>query len=294
MNTTITQAQIDRYRADGFVVVPDFLSRAELDDWRDALDEALGRRGRAKLPGGRWKGEESVYPEDIEKVFIQRLNLWMDNPRMKRLILDERIAEMAANLAGLDCLRVWHDQALVKPPWGAPTGWHLDNPYWSFYHADAITIWIALDDMTPHNGCLYFIPGTHKTASWDENATIEQNHFDDLFTIYPEWRGMDAVCAEMRAGSCSFHNGLVAHGAHANMTPRPRRAMACAYMPDGSTFNGQQNVLPDDYFESLSMGDPLDNDDWNPIVYRRGDKSKGAKRTTGGRRRGRVAHRSRN
>ena len=66
-----------------------------------------------------------------------------------------------------------------------------------------------------------------------------------------------------------FHNGLVAHGAGANMTPRPRRAMTCAYMPDGSTFNGQQNVLTEAYFKSLKLGDMIDDDKQVPLIWRR-------------------------
>jgi ectoine hydroxylase-related dioxygenase (phytanoyl-CoA dioxygenase family) len=74
----------------------------------------------------------------------------------------------------------------------------------------------------------------------------------------------------MPAGSCTFHNGLTLHGAAGNMTPRRRRAMTCAYMPDGAVFNGQQNVLPDSYFASLRLGDRLDNDEINPLVFHRG------------------------
>jgi hypothetical protein len=44
--------------------------------------------------------------------------------------------------------------------------------------------------------------------------------------------------------------------------------MTCAYMPEGSTFNGKQNILPDEYFKSLTPGDVLENDDWNPLVGR--------------------------
>ena len=62
-----------------------------------------------------------------------------------------------------------------------------------------------------------------------------------------------------QAGSATFHNGLALHGAGANMTPRRRRAMTCAYMPDGAVFNGGQNVLPKSYFDSLALGDRLDN-----------------------------------
>ena len=77
------------------------------------------------------------------------------------------------------------------------------------------------------------------------------------------------MAAPMKAGDCSFHNGLLAHGAGANMTPGRRRAMTCAYMPDGEVFNGQKNVLPDAYIETLSEGDVLDNDELNPLIYTR-------------------------
>ena len=71
----------------------------------------------------------------------------------------------------------------------------------------------------------------------------------------------------LNAGDATFHSGMMAHAAAANMTPHPRRAMTCAYMPDGSTFNGKKNVLPDAYLENVKVGDAL-QDDWiNPLVY---------------------------
>jgi len=77
------------------------------------------------------------------------------------------------------------------------------------------------------------------------------------------------VAAPCKAGSAVFHNGLVAHAAGVNLTPRPRRAMTCAYMPDGSTFNGQRNILSKAYFETLTVGDVLDNEDENPLIWRK-------------------------
>ena len=88
-----------------------------------------------------------------------------------------------------------------------------------------------------------------------------------LFQQYPDWAHLQVVAGPMKAGSCSFHNGLLAHGAGANMTPGRRRAMTCAYMPDGESFNGQANVVPPDYLATLSAGDPLDNDELNPLLY---------------------------
>ena len=81
------------------------------------------------------------------------------------------------------------------------------------------------------------------------------NISDGIFEVYPDWAQQTAVPATMKAGDCSFHSGLLAHAAGANMTPGRRRAMTCAYMPDGSLFNGKQNVLPTPYFDTLSVGD---------------------------------------
>jgi ectoine hydroxylase-related dioxygenase (phytanoyl-CoA dioxygenase family) len=71
----------------------------------------------------------------------------------------------------------------------------------------------------------------------------------------------------MKAGSCSWHNGLLAHGAGANMTPGQRRAMTCAYMPDGSTFNGQRNILTEEQIAKLKVGDELNDDAQVPLIY---------------------------
>lgn len=174
---------------------------------------------------------------------------------------------MAGTLAGVDGIRIWHDQALFKPPFGNATAWHLDNPYWSFSSRNSISIWVPLDDATRENGCMYYLPGTHKTARYD-NVAIGQNQ-RDLFKTYPEWVTIQSVCGACPAGSAVFHNCLTAHGAGANMTAGHRRAMTCAYMPDGETFNGVRNVLPESYASTLQIGDVLDNDQTNPLIWSR-------------------------
>jgi ectoine hydroxylase-related dioxygenase (phytanoyl-CoA dioxygenase family) len=88
-----------------------------------------------------------------------------------------------------------------------------------------------------------------------------------LFKAYPEWANLQPMVGEMKPGDCGFHNGLTAHGAGANMTPGYRRAMTCAYMPAGSTYNGQKNILPDEYVEQLEPGDVLENNELNPVVW---------------------------
>jgi phytanoyl-CoA hydroxylase len=261
--------EIAFYRSNGFVVIDDFLTPQELDNWRGAVMRAVDQRAGKKMPGKDIViGEDDGINEDGDyfgKVFDQLLNLWQTNEGVAALMLDERIGKMAATLSGADGIRIWHDQALFKRPWANPTAWHLDTPFWSFFDRNAISIWVALDDATLQNGCLYFIPGSHKGTNFDK-ISIGRN-MDGIFEVYPQFAKTAAVAAPMKAGSCSFHNGLTIHGAGANMTNAWRRAMTCAYMPDGSLFNGEANILPEPYLSSLKTGDPLNNNDQNPLIY---------------------------
>ncbi len=270
MRSVITSEQRESYDRDGFIVIEDFLDPAELATWRATLDGALERRGAARFSaamidaGSNDDAEEATF---YDNVFDQRVNLWQTDDAMRALLHDERLGCMAADLSGADGIRIWHDQALVKRPYANPTAFHLDVPYWSFSSRNAVSIWVALDDATEQNGCLYFFPGSHLETTYD-NVGIGPN-VGAIFEVYPQFASRQAKSGAMRAGSCSFHNGLSIHGAGANMTNGTRRAMTCAYMPDGSVFNGQKNVLPDEYFETLSIGDPIDDDDHVPLIYRR-------------------------
>lgn len=269
MQYELTGDQIRSYQENGFIVIDNFLSSAELEQWRKAVMSAVTERAGQKMPGKEVKvGEDDGINEDagyFGKVFDQLINLWQTNEAVKKLMIDERIGKMAANLAGVDGIRIWHDQALFKRPWANPTAWHLDTPFWSFSDRKALSIWVALDDATFENGCLYFMPGSSKRTSF-ANSPIGKN-MDGIFEVYPEFAKINSVAAPMKAGSCSFHNGLTIHGANANMTNGFRRAMTCAYMPDGNVFNGQPNVLPDAYVRTLKPGDLLNNELQNPLIY---------------------------
>ena len=262
MNNQLTSAQISSYRENGFLVIEEFLSRDELDIWRAAVEEAVSLRDDNRLPAGSYQISRKV-EDDV--VFQQRINLWMDHDGVRALMLDGRLGKMAADLEGVDGIRIWHDQALIKLPWASATAWHQDNPKWSFKSEHATTIWVALDDVTIQNGCLFFMPGSHKRRLDDYPA--DGNNVKALFDAYPELGRMEPFPAVMPAGGCSFHNGLMVHAAGVNMTPNPRRAFTCAYMPDHSRFIGEPNVLPERILDSIEVGDLLDDADQNPLIF---------------------------
>ena len=247
----------------------DFLSTEETHYWQKTVDAAVEERQGRKFPHSEVKtGESDGINKDAEyygKVFDQIINLWMTNAAVKKLMFDKRLGKMAAELAQVDGIRIWHDQSLVKQPWGNPTAWHLDTPFWSFSHREALSVWVALEDVTLQNGCMYFMPGSNQDTEFIEPG-IGAN-MGDMFNSYPAYGTKEPTPSVIKAGSCSFHNGLTIHAAGVNMTPSTRKAMTCAYMPDGAVFNGKKNVLPDAYFDTLKIGDLLNNEKQNPLIY---------------------------
>lgn len=269
MKTKLTQLQIQSFQENGYLLVEDFLNTDELAFWRKAVTESIEQRNGRKFANSDSKvTEDDGINKDSDyygKVFDQMLNLWQTNDDVKKIMLDESIGKMVADLAGWEGTRIWHDQALIKRPWANPTSWHLDTPFWSFSDRRALSIWVALDDATLENGCLYFIPGSYHTTTF-ENPGIGKN-MDAVFDFYPQFIKSKSVAVPMKAGSCSFHNGLTIHGAGANMTNGFRRAMTCAYMPDGAVFNGIKNILSDEQVAKLKIGDMLNDELQNPLIY---------------------------
>lgn len=200
-------------------------------------------------------------------VYTQIIGSSRENQELRGHVLDPRLGNLAAQLAGVNGVRLYHDQALFKMPQSNFTSWHLDTPYWSFHSKQALTMWLALDDITPENGCMQYLPGTHRTARLDKNLSIGPD-FNGLFKLYPEWRNIKPVPCPCRAGAAIFHNGLIAHSAGPNRTDRPRRAYSIAFMPYGSAFNGVKDVMPGEYFKSLSVGDLLDNELIHPLIWK--------------------------
>ena len=263
MNTQRTSEQIEFYRENGFLVIDDFLQGAEVAVWQDAVDTAIAQFMKCDDMYHNQRGRESYYGN----VFVQCVNLWKTSEQIKQLILDPELGRMAADLAGTSGVRLYHDHAMVKQPWANPTNFHVDNPYDPFYSHQAIMFWIALDDTTVQNGCLYFLPGTHKTSGFEVGGNLGEVGIGELLREYPQWATIDPYAAEMKAGDGVFISGMVAHAAGPNMTTQPRRAFAMLFMPEDATFNGKKSALPDEVVAKVKTGDVLADDEHLPLVF---------------------------
>src|SRR5215469_11548214 len=98
MDYLLSDEQVQSYRENGFLILDNFLSDEELENWRSAVMNAVMERAGRKMPGKEVKtGEDDGINEDAEyfgKVFDQLLNLWQTSAKVKKLMFDERIGEM--------------------------------------------------------------------------------------------------------------------------------------------------------------------------------------------------------
>ena len=259
----VTDSQIASYQEDGFLVVAGLLPPSELEHWRGVIDQAVARFQTRRSPSESPTAEQTYY----RNVFTQCVNLWKTDAEVESLVRDARLGKLAASLSGSIGVRLYHDHALIKQPWANPTNLHVDNPYDPFYSNKANMLWVALDNATLQNGCLYLLAGTHKQSHFELGGNLRQASIGDLFREYPEWEDIEPTATEMQAGDGIFISGLAAHAAGPNMTTKPRRAFAMLYMPEDAVFNGKKSALPDEVFERLDEGDLLEDDTHLPLIY---------------------------
>ncbi|MBL8751919.1 MAG: phytanoyl-CoA dioxygenase family protein [Planctomycetes bacterium] len=218
------RAAFDR---DGFVGPVDVLAPAEVVRVRAAVAEVMAdlERHRANL-----YEVEQAYTERPGEVVCHFLGGWRVHPVLRALVADARIAAPCAALLGVDALRFWHDQVFAKPPrHPGVVPWHQDYSYWTrTAPACHITLNLMLDDADEHNGCLQFVPGSHRWGllpklPFDAPLDAVRAHLPPE----AEWRPLPVP---VRAGQATIHHSHVLHGSDANRSDRWRRAVVLNYM----------------------------------------------------------------
>jgi ectoine hydroxylase-related dioxygenase (phytanoyl-CoA dioxygenase family) len=220
---------VDRFTRDGFVVVPDLLTGAELDRFGAAVDAAVEARTR-------WDTRPLEVKSRYEQSFRQCMNLWEDWIDVRRLTFHARVGRAAAELLGCDRVRLWHDQALYKEPGGRETDAHQDHAYWPIVETDQLTAWIPFDGSTCETGAMSYVPGSHR---------VGLDRFVDIFGVFtaepedilahPDLAGVEPELVEVPRGAVAFHHGLTVHLANPNRSDRTRRVHTVIYLRDGCT-----------------------------------------------------------
>lgn len=239
----ISSEQVAAYHRDGFTVVEDVLTADELQETREHI-EAIAE-GRIPFPEANLEYEPGARDKGRSLDTLRKINeaapndaFFMEHAR------HPRIMAVVTALLGPDIM-LFGDQTFMKPPGGVEKPYHQDSAYFNIEPADLATCWMALDDVTLENGCLYVIPGSHlqgirdHSQAWQVGDRTDKQVPDEAIDLTRE------VPITLRAGSCSFHHSVLLHRSGPNRTPHRRRGLAVHYMSARSRWTGDPADKPD-------------------------------------------------
>jgi len=164
-------------------------------------------------------------------------------------------------------VRFWHDQLFCKPPrHGGVVAWHQDYSYWTRTQPMAhLTCWIALDDSRVDNGCVLYVPGSHR---WEllpiTGLAGDMDAIQQILTPEQGRQFQNPVAAELKAGEATFHHPLMVHGSRENRTERPRRAAVLNVFRDGVCSDSDEPLLAGT--PAIPAGQPMGGQ-FFPLLY---------------------------
>ena len=228
----LSDHQLQQFETHGHVTVPNLFDHdavnSALEDINDWSREFLTHMSEDQ---GKWYLERA----DATGRLLRKL----DEPVFHRAVF-RKMAESPGLVAVVEQIigsgvSVFFSQVFCKPPEvGGPKPVHQDNFYFGPDNLDAtLTVWIALDNATVENGCLFYGDGSHRGLIYPHFAPP-----DEPFNLQiPAEKLVDYTMtpAPVPAGGVSFHHGSTWHQSSSNTSSRPRRAVAMHYLQNDAS-----------------------------------------------------------
>ncbi len=228
--------QIEQFRRDGYIVAGQVLDSEGLAAARAAYDRIFA--ATEKPSSYRNLGQKEGEAQSAGAV-LQIIDMHKLDDAFRNILFQPNILDLIEGLMGTPNIRLYHDQALYKPALhGDEVPWHQDNGYWKLDPPDAMSLWIALDDVDEANGCMRFVPGSHKAG---EVGHMRAGQY--IAQLKADADESLAVPAPMPAGWGLVHHCRTLHNTKPNHTARQRRAWVMHLMPGGTSQGGK--VLED-------------------------------------------------
>lgn len=237
----LSNQQIAFFNAQGYIAGVQVLDDRQVEILRAELTGLMTKSHPANSLFYEYHSNQS---SDPNATLFHALGAWRTEPGFHDVLWSPAAVMAASQLLG-GPVRLWHDQLFCKPAHhGGVVAWHQDYSYWTRTQPMShLTCWIALDDSTVDNGCLYYIPGSHR---WNLlPMTGLTGNMDEIMTVLsPEQRAeFHPVPIELKRGQCSFHHPLMVHGSYENRSDRPRRATLINFFRDGVRSASNEELL---------------------------------------------------
>jgi non-heme Fe2+,alpha-ketoglutarate-dependent halogenase len=212
MPKLLSETDVAHYRNAGYHFPVDILSAAEANEMRDRLEAHEARAG------GPIAGNMRHKPH----LYLTFLNDLVRHPR---------ILDAAEDVLGPNLL-CWTSTFFIKEP--ADPGfvsWHQDATYWGLSSPDVMTVWLAFTPANLVNGCMAFLPGSHRQQLAHRDTFDKHNLLSRGQEIAVEVDEGQGVYVPLEPGQASMHHVLLVHGSAPNRSADRRIGLAIRYVP---------------------------------------------------------------
>jgi len=226
----VSEEERQRFHRDGYVHLAGVVSDEELAELSAVYERFLTRE--IEVPGRDLCDMSGDYGRAFEDFSIVNVMLprryW---PAWQGNVFEQRAASITAQLHGPG-MALDYDQLLAKRPWktDAVFGWHQDQAYWPvFPDARTATLWLAIDDSTLANGCMRFVPGSHRGPLRPHRPLREDRGRSHTLVTDVDPERDEVRPVPIRRGDVTVHGERVLHGSGGNTTGGWRRAYVVAF-----------------------------------------------------------------
>lgn len=235
MSTVSATDARTQYEQDGYVI------------FRDVIDADLVQEASGHV---EWLQQQhpDVEPERLGHQFMK------DDPFWVRLVSDSRLVDVASIFVG-DDIAVFASHYVNKPPFtGKPVLWHQDAAYWPLEPMEVVTLWLAVDESSPENGCVRVIPGSHKESihGLRQKDMAESVLGSESDVDVDETAAVDMV---LRPGDVEVHHPNIMHASNPNTSPKRRCGLTIRYIPTSTRIVSEEQPFPSAFYLRGNRGD---------------------------------------
>ncbi|UCD60303.1 MAG: phytanoyl-CoA dioxygenase family protein [Flavobacteriaceae bacterium] len=238
----LTDEQVAHFHEYGYLAGIKLLEDDQIKVLRQQLNEVMDPKHPAHDLFYEFHSNES---EDSDSVLFHSLGQWRITSGFHDILWNPAFVMASHQLLENKAVRFWHDQLFYKPPkHGGVVAWHQDYSYWTRTVAmQHLTCWTGLDDATIQNGCLHYIPKSHKWGLLDAPSLAGDMNGLLKYLTEEQKKEFKPVAIELKKGYGTFHHPLLVHGSYENHSEMSRRAFVINVFADGTVSNTDEELL---------------------------------------------------
>jgi len=228
----LSDEQVARFHAEGYLAGVPMLDERQIEALRADVEAVFepGHEGQAY-----WYEYRANASTEPGLRLLHGSGQWRVRPAFHDLLWHPAVTVPARQILG-GPVRLLHDQLFCKPAGhGGIVAWRQDYSYWTYAQPmNHLTVWIALDDATEENGCLHYVPGSHRWGLLPITGLTEDMTGIEGVLTPAQKAAFKPVPIRVRKGEAALHHPLMVHGSYANRSARPRRATVVNVMREGA------------------------------------------------------------